>query len=115
MWVIWLVPTGESNPYGRRRAALGLISAFEQLRAGGYLDDRDASGVTLPELLAFALGTFTTDGLSASTVPEVQAFIYERYRNQLAATYDRNVIDAVLALHPPLPQDRKSTRLNSRP
>src|SRR3546814_4365901 len=86
IWGIGLVPTGERDPYGLRRAALGLISAFEQLRAGGYLDDRDASGVTLPELLAFALGPFTTDGLSASTVPEVQAFIYERYRNQLAAT-----------------------------
>src|SRR3546814_10450462 len=70
IWGIGLVPTGERDPYGLRRAALGLISAFEQLRAGGYLDDRDASGVTLPELLAFALGTFTTDGLSASTVPE---------------------------------------------
>src|SRR3546814_9146291 len=62
IWGIGLVPTGERDPYGLRRAALGLISAFEQLRAGGYLDDRDASGFTLPDLLAFSLGTFTTAG-----------------------------------------------------
>ncbi len=41
--------------------------------------------------------------LAEATTSEVAAFIYERYRNQLAP-YDRNVVDAVLALAPPLHQ-----------
>jgi len=104
IWGIGLVPTGERDPYGLRRAALGLISAFEQLRAGGYLDERDATGLDLSGLLDTAFGTFTTQDLDASTVADVRAFIYERYRNQLSAEYDRNVVDAVLALQPPLHQ-----------
>ncbi len=35
IWAIGLAPTGERDPFGLRRAALGLISAFEQLAAGG--------------------------------------------------------------------------------
>src|SRR5690606_35187662 len=37
IWGIGLAPTGERDPFGLRRAALGLISAFEQLAAGGML------------------------------------------------------------------------------
>ena len=85
------------------RYALGLISAFEQLQAGGYFA---AHHLDLQELLAYAAQCFEQGVLSASTVDEVMAFIYERYRNQLvqAKKYDRKVIEAVLALQPPLEQ-----------
>src|SRR3546814_19349268 len=34
IWGIGLVPTGERDPYGLRRAALGLISRSEERRVG---------------------------------------------------------------------------------
>src|SRR5690606_35787703 len=103
IWGIGLVPTGERDPYGLRRAALGLISAYEQLAAGGLLAINDHTTLKLDELLAFAASTFDAGTLADGTTEAVAAFIYERYRNQLSA-YERNVVDAVLALQPPLHQ-----------
>lgn len=103
IWGIGLVPTGERDPYGLRRAALGLISAYEQLAAGGRLALSDRETLRLDALLGFTTSTFQDGTLAAGTTDEVAAFIYERYRNQLGA-YDRNVVDAVLALAPPLHQ-----------
>src|SRR5690554_3020307 len=103
IWGIGLVPTGERDPYGLRRAALGLISAYEQLAAGGVLAENDHDTLNLDALLSFTASTFEAGVLAANTTTEVAAFIYERYRNQLAAQ-DRNVVDAVLALSPPLHQ-----------
>src|SRR3546814_724114 len=104
IWGIGLVPTGERDPYGLRRAALGLISAFEQLNAGGYLKINDSDTLRLPDLLTFTAGTFKPGVLDDSTAAQVQAFIYERYRNQLNNDFDRNVVDAVLTLEPALHQ-----------
>jgi glycyl-tRNA synthetase beta chain len=104
IWGIGLVPTGERDPYGLRRAALGLISAYEQLEAGAYLKTSNSTSLRLDELLDFAAATFPAGVLSETTVAEVQAFIYERYRNQLSNGFDRNVVDAVLALEPALHQ-----------
>ncbi|TCT09451.1 glycine--tRNA ligase subunit beta [Paralcaligenes ureilyticus] len=104
IWGIGLVPTGERDPYGLRRAALGLISAFEQLQAGGYLPIEPTLRLTLSDLLAFTTGTFGAHPIAADTAASVQHFVYERYRHQLAGDYERNVIDAVLSLEPPLQQ-----------
>jgi glycyl-tRNA synthetase beta chain len=104
IWGIGLVPNGERDPYGLRRAALGLISAFDQLRAGAYLNGTSAAALTLDGLLAFTAGTFGPQQLNPATAGEVQGFIYERYRNQLNNDYDRHVVDAVLCLAPPLHQ-----------
>ncbi|NYT63180.1 glycine--tRNA ligase subunit beta [Alcaligenaceae bacterium] len=104
IWGIGLVPTGERDPYGLRRAALGLISAYEQLQAGAYLAVNDSTTLRLPDLLAHAASNFATDALSDTVSADVQAFIYERYRNQLNNDFDRNVVDAVLALEPALHQ-----------
>ncbi|CAM5179637.1 Glycine--tRNA ligase beta subunit OS=Castellaniella defragrans OX=75697 GN=glyS PE=3 SV=1 [Castellaniella defragrans] len=104
IWGIGLAPTGERDPYGLRRAALGLISAYEQLTAGGFLKANQDTPARLAALLTQAAEGFAPDVLAAGTVSEVLEFVYERYRNQLAATFDRTAIDAVLALHPPLHQ-----------
>ncbi|MDS1142554.1 glycine--tRNA ligase subunit beta [Pusillimonas sp. SM2304] len=104
IWGIGLAPTGERDPYALRRAALGLISAFEQLKAGGYLQTHDDTTLRLDDLLKHAAGTFALGVLAPSTIDEVQAFIYERYRNLLANEFDRNVVEAVLALAPALHQ-----------
>lgn len=103
IWGIGLVPTGERDPYGLRRAALGLISAYEQLAAGGMLALNDHDTLRLDELLSFTASTFAPGTLAEDTPQAVAGFIYERYRNQLSA-HDRNVVDAVLSLMPPLHQ-----------
>ncbi len=109
IWAIGLAPTGDRDPFGLRRAALGLISAFEQLTAGGILNVRDAApAFTLDALLREATHGFGEEIIAAARVTELTAelrnFIYERLRNQLSSQYERTVIDAVLALQPPLHQ-----------
>lgn len=101
IWGIGLAPTGERDPYALRRAALGLISAYEQLQAGAQLK---ANRLNLDTLLNTTASFFKDGVLAADTVDAVQAFIYERYRNQLSNDYERSVVDAVLALRPPLEQ-----------
>lgn len=117
IWAIGLAPTGERDPFGLRRAALGLISAFEQLQAGGFLSIRSGDRLvmtansseikqqlTLDSLLETTAATFPAGKIPADTVSEVRAFIYERYRNQLINEFDRNAVEAVMALVPPLHQ-----------
>uniref|UniRef100_UPI00333F241A glycine--tRNA ligase subunit beta n=1 Tax=Castellaniella defragrans TaxID=75697 RepID=UPI00333F241A len=104
IWGIGLAPTGERDPYGLRRAALGLISAYEQLTAGGRLSASQDSPARLSALLDQAWAGFEPGRLAAGTVTEARDFVYERYRNQLAQSFDRAAVDAVLALRPPLHQ-----------
>lgn len=101
IWGIGLAPTGERDPYALRRAALGLISAFEQLKKGGYFAQSD---LDLRALLEFSAAGFESGVLADGVTDEVMSFIYERYRNQLAQSYDRKVVEAVLSLQPPLQQ-----------
>lgn len=104
IWGIGLAPTGERDPFGLRRAAQGLISAFEQLTAGGWLSVRESGALTLGALLRQSLESFPADRIPASVLPEIETFVYERLRNQLTQEHDRSVVDAVLATHPPLHQ-----------
>ena len=104
IWGIGLAPTGERDPFGLRRAALGLISAIEQLTAGGLLQISQPGPLTLQGLLQTAADTFDPGALAEGTVSEACAFVYERYRNQLIQSFDRNAVEAVLALTPPLHQ-----------
>src|SRR5690606_16572069 len=113
IWGIGLAPTGERDPFGLRRAALGLISAFEQLAAGGLLAASADGPLSLDGLLALAAGTFPAGKIAPATADEVRAFVYERYRNQLAADFDRNAVDAVIALAPPRSEEHTS-ELQSR-
>jgi glycyl-tRNA synthetase beta chain len=104
IWSIGLAPTGERDPYALRRAALGLISAFEQLGAGGWLKISEDGPLTLDDLLALAAASFGQGRIPDSVIAEVRAFVYERYRNQLIAEHDRAAVEAVIALAPPLHQ-----------
>src|SRR3546814_19217810 len=67
IWGIGLAPTGERDPYGLRRAALGLISAFEPLQAGGYLNISDTTTLTLHDLPHHAADTFELGVIAAGT------------------------------------------------
>ncbi|WP_459617072.1 glycine--tRNA ligase subunit beta [Bordetella sp. 2513F-2] len=104
IWAIGLAPTGERDPFGLRRAALGLISAFEQLAAGGWLSVSEDGPLTLDGLLDLASGTFPDGKVPPGTLAEVRSFVYERYRNQLIGEFDRNAVEAVIGLAPPLHQ-----------
>lgn len=104
IWGIGLHPTGERDPFGLRRAALGVISAYEQLTSGGYLDVSNASQLDLAQLLDFAAHQFPEGTLDPDTVDGVRHYVVERYRNQLGQHADRQVVDAVLAIDPPMHQ-----------
>ncbi len=98
---IGLQPTGEKDPYGLRRAALGVISAFEAFGAMARLKGRPLR-LELHSLLEFAASTFPTDKLSASVISDLEDFVFERYRNQLAVTFEREVVNSVVDMRPPL-------------
>lgn len=111
IWGIGLLPTGERDPYALRRAALGIISAFDALNSAGYFKREDK--LQLLALLQFAQSLFAKENISINpeTAQEVQHFVFERLRNQLQTQYDRSVVDAVLALNPNL--DEVYDRVNA--
>ena len=100
IWSIGLIPTGDKDPFGLRRAALGLISAFEQLAAGNRLNVA-GEPLTLESLIAQAGTTFDVPP-AGTVVADVCTFVLERYRNLLATQFDRAAVDAVIAIKPPL-------------
>jgi glycyl-tRNA synthetase beta chain len=103
IWGIGLQPTGDKDPFGLRRAALGLISAFEWLAAASRDAGRSVA-LQLPALLEEAAKLYPPGTLGTDIVHPIADFIYERYRNQLVATHERDAVDAVIALQPPLDQ-----------
>jgi glycyl-tRNA synthetase beta chain len=96
IWGIGLKPTGDKDPYALRRHALTLIDSFQ--RVAGHAASRRFD---LRELLDATARTFTVP-LDADVVTEVEAFIYERYFQQLTALYDTRAVDAVISLRPAL-------------
>ena len=104
IWGIGSIPTGERDPYGLRRAALGIISAYEWLK-NANLDGFNGTQLDLPTILNKSITLFNAKSeLNPNTAKEVYQFILERYRNQLQNTHSKAVIDAVLAVNPPLDQ-----------
>ena len=98
---IGLVPTGDKDPYGLRRAALGLINAFEAFGAMARASGQPLR-LKLRTLLEVAAGTFPSGTISPNVVADLEEFVFERYRNQLAAAFQREVVDAVVDIRPPL-------------
>ncbi|WP_028313118.1 glycine--tRNA ligase subunit beta [Derxia gummosa] len=102
IWGIGLQPTGEKDPFGLRRAALGVIDVVELL-------GESAAKLELREAMAWVKAEFPAGALPADgkLILDIEDFIYERYRNQLAQDADRAAVDAVLALRPNLADARK--------
>ena len=101
IWGIGLLPTGEKDPFGLRRAALGLISGFDLLGAKARLL-KQPFPLRLEVVLQQAADLFMPGIISGDTTPAIMEFVYERYRNQLTSHYDRGAVDAVISLRPPL-------------
>jgi glycyl-tRNA synthetase beta chain len=101
IWGIGLKPSGDKDPFGLRRAALGLINAFELLGATARMRNK-AFTLRLEELLQLAAGQFKPGVIEKAASAAIAEFVYERYRNQLIAVFERNAVEAVIALQPPL-------------
>ena len=94
------IPTGEKDPFALRRAALGIVGAFELLVAGGRLSGRDAPDVR--DFLAHAATLFPAGRIPPEAVAQVHDFILERVWNNLAATFPKDAVEAVISQRPRL-------------
>ena len=99
IWGIGLKPTGEKDPFALRRHALTIISSFELVTA---FSETTQHRLSLRELLEATAATFGSIALDPSTVEQVEAFVYERYFNQLALVFDQRAVDAVICQRPQL-------------
>jgi len=93
-------PTGESDPFALRRAALGVISVFEALGGAGAPIARPAPEIR--ELLEHAAGLFAGKRLAADAAAAVHEFVVDRYRSSLSPVFARDAVEAVLSQRPPL-------------
>jgi len=83
-------PTGEKDPFGLRRAALGLIRIVAERKLA----------LSLPDLLAAAFTSY--DGRVTDARPDLETFIYERYAGYLKEQgFSTLQVDAVLSQRPP--------------
>ncbi|TJZ79052.1 glycine--tRNA ligase subunit beta [Chitiniphilus eburneus] len=88
IWGIGMIPTGDKDPFGLRRAALGVL----RMLLNRPLD--------LRALLTATVAPFPNGVIATGTVEGVYGFMLERLKNYLAADYPGADIDAVLALQP---------------
>ena len=93
-------PTGEKDPFGLRRAALGIISVFELLQASAELAGRAAPDIL--DFLQAVASLFPSGVLADTTVNDVREFIFERYWHSLAVVFPKDSVEAVISLRPRL-------------
>jgi glycyl-tRNA synthetase beta chain len=93
IWGVGQQPTGDKDPFGLRRAALGVLRILSEKTEAAQLD--------LRRLLEEAAGGFGVGRIIADTVPEVHAFMLDRLKGLLRdKAYDANEIESVLADKP---------------
>jgi glycyl-tRNA synthetase len=91
MFVIGAAPTGSSDPYGVRRAAIGLLNVLRSLPA--------VAGVRVSEGLRAAAVRYAAQGVEvpAERVAEAAELITRRYEQQLTdAGHEHRLVQAVL-------------------
>jgi glycyl-tRNA synthetase beta chain len=88
IWGIGLLPTGEKDPFGLRRAALGVVRILVE----------SSIPASLSHLLGQTAVGFRPDWAAAETLQAIQDFITDRGRRYLRDQgFDANAIEAVLA------------------
>ena len=93
IWGVGQQPTGDKDPFGLRRAALGVLRILSEKAETAALD--------VKVLLDEAAGGFAAGKLAADTVAQVHAFMLERLRSLLREKgYDAHEIESVLAEAP---------------
>ena len=90
IWGVGQQPTGDKDPFGLRRAALGVLRILSEKPEAASLD--------LRKLLDEAMMGFAAGKLDANTAADVHLFMLDRLRSMLRDKgYDANEIEAVLA------------------
>jgi len=93
IWGVGQQPTGDKDPFGLRRAALGVLRILSEKAETEALDLRN--------LLDIAVSGFPPAKLAADTAAQVHAFMLDRLRSLLREKgYDANEVEAVLADNP---------------
>ena len=93
IWGVGQQPTGDKDPFGLRRAALGTLRILSE--------KAEAQDLDLRRLLDDAASGFPAGKLSPTTAAEVHGFMLDRLRSLLRDKgYDANEIEAVLADSP---------------
>jgi len=91
IWGIGLVPTGDKDPFGLRRHALGVLRILMERRLP----------LALPGLLELAAGQFPAGTIAPDTVDHVYTFMLDRLRQMLRdGGAAPNEVEAVLADQP---------------
>ncbi len=90
IWGIGLIPTGDKDPFGLRRHALGVLRMLME------------QPLDLRALLERAVAAFPAGTLADGTADALYGFMLERLKNLLTADADirADEVDAVLALAP---------------
>jgi glycyl-tRNA synthetase beta chain len=90
IWGVGQQPTGDKDPFGLRRAALGVLRILSEKPEAAALD--------LRKLLDEAMTGFPAGRLEPNTAADVHLFMLDRLRSMLRDKgYDANEIEAVLA------------------
>jgi glycyl-tRNA synthetase beta chain len=93
IWGVGQQPTGDKDPFGLRRAALGVLRILSEKPEAAALD--------LRRLLDEAASGFGSAKIAPDTAAAVHAFMLDRLRSMLREKgYDANEIEAVLADNP---------------
>jgi glycyl-tRNA synthetase beta chain len=93
IWGVGQQPTGDKDPFGLRRAALGVLRILSE--------KPEAQSLDLGALLAEALGGFPAGRLAPDTAAGVHGFMLDRLRSMMREKgYEANEIEAVLAENP---------------
>lgn len=88
---IGLVPTGEKDPFGLRRAALGVVRMLVE----------KSLALDVVDLLSRARSQFPNGVIADNTVQDLHAFILERLKSYLKEkAFEADEIDAVISLNP---------------
>lgn len=83
-----ILPTGDKDPFALRRSAIGVL----RILLNRSLD--------LKTLCQIAISVFPADLLASNTTEKVYHFCLERLRHYLVRYYERDIVEAVLALKP---------------
>ena len=84
-------PTGDRDPFGLRRAALGVLRLLMERQLP----------LELPQLIQWSAGTFPAGTLQADFEPALLSFITDRLRNLLKDQGEpQDVVEAVLGINP---------------
>ena len=93
IWGAGQQPTGDKDPFGLRRAALGVLRILSEKPEARALD--------LRKVLDEAAAGFGAGKIAPDTPAQVHAFMLDRLRSLLRDKgYDANEIESVLADHP---------------